>query len=84
MEQFKEHSLRDTDMSLLLPLFFKIFPHPTVWNAGIMAGALAALMDKEDTATYEGWQNSELKWAWFLFLFFSFKLFYYENLHESW
>jgi len=41
-------------MSLLLPLFFKIFPQPTVWNAGIMAGALAALLDKKDTATNEG------------------------------
>lgn len=48
-------------MSLLLPLFFKIFPHPTVWNAGIMTGALAALLDKEDMAIYEGGQNSELK-----------------------
>lgn len=31
-----------------------------------MTGALAALLDKEDMATYEGRQNSELKWAWFL------------------
>ena len=48
-------------MNLLLPLFFKIFSHPTVWNVDIMTGALAALLDKEDMATYEGRQNSELK-----------------------
>ena len=64
---FKELSLRDNRYEPIASLFFKIFPHPTVWNAGIMAGALAALLDKEDMATYEGWQNSELKWAWFLY-----------------
>ena len=40
---------------------FFLCPSSSAWNADVMAGALAATLDREDKAHPSGWDSSELE-----------------------